>query len=220
MQALPPSNLQQRGRQGSLSQASCLACTSETGLKWAKLVTAPLVEVSPNRAIRANRLIPARMAFFGQDGEVQGLPFSLESQAMILPQTDRVGHLSRADGKTRLGLRMPIRTAWQRLRKRGDKRTDLLQLHTLRLGLANIGGWLPNSSRGSSCPFKLSSLFVLTLVRKVRESSGKAPVNSNDNVTEAGSFPQMIMLPGMSAPFQGFCLSGRYWGGMVLSVLP
>ena len=38
-------------------------------------------------------------------------------------------------------------------------------------------------------------------------------VKSNDNVTETGSFSQMIMLPGMSPPFQGFCWSShrRVW---------
>ena len=32
---------------------------------------------------------------------------------------------------------------------------------------------------------------------------GSCPVNSNENVTEAGSFRQMIMLPRMSAPCIG-----------------
>jgi len=45
-------------------------------------------------------------------------------------------------------------------------------------------------------------------------------VKSNDNVTETGSFPQMIMLPGMSAPFQGFLPLGRSRDKVVLSLLP
>ena len=38
-------------------------------------------------------------------------------------------------------------------------------------------------------------------------------VKSNDNVTEAGSFRQMIMLPAMSPPFKGRCGSRSGWGG-------
>ena len=48
---------------------------------------------------------------------------------------------------------------------------------------------------------------------EARSNQGQAwRVNSNDNVTETGLFPQMIMLPSMSPPFQGFLPFGSQLG--------
>jgi hypothetical protein len=45
----------------------CCFYASRTGLKWVKTVMSPLFWGSPKGGIGADRLIPARMAFFGQD---------------------------------------------------------------------------------------------------------------------------------------------------------
>ena len=84
-----------RGRQVQLPQASCLACASETGLKWAGLITAPLVEAPSKRVVGANRRIPAWMHFSARTGRRRtGIGQSLTNRGSRNRQTPITGRHS------------------------------------------------------------------------------------------------------------------------------
>jgi hypothetical protein len=64
---LSPSKSTQKVRLSSPVGARQCECAGETGFKWSKPVTAPLVEVPPKEILSAERLILTRMASFGRD---------------------------------------------------------------------------------------------------------------------------------------------------------
>jgi hypothetical protein len=62
---------------------------------------------------------------------------------MLLSQTHGASHLSRTDGKTQPGQRMPISTTWLSLRKCVDERTHHLQFPHDAAGFPPGGGPFP-----------------------------------------------------------------------------